>query len=172
MNESTLTSWTPVICSCRNLKRWKAAYIVWKPHTLGWDCRATGIICLYCWWLRKLPFTSKRVCKIQFISEFCNRDPMITLHIAGFCNKKSKSVILRNWNIVWGERTEEPKFEQRNTIDTLLPSKIIHFYKFFPTTPKLSTTTDDNRSPNTMSSVTFPRRCVKFSSSLSGSPAN
>ena len=97
---------------------------------------------------------------------------MFTLQIAGLRVDYSKSVIIKSWNIVWGEWTEVPKFEQRDTIDNLLQIKIIHFYTFFPTTPNLSTATDDIRSPNTMSSVTFSRGLVKFSSSLSGSPTN
>ena len=119
-----------------------------------------------------VPFASKRVCKIQFMSEICNHDPMFTLHIAGLRVDDSKSVIIKSWNIVGGERTEVPKFEQRDTINNLLQSKILHFYTFFPTTPNLSTATDDIRSPNTMSSVTFSRGLVKFSSSLIGSPTS
>ena len=106
------------------------------------------------------------------MSDICNHDPMFTLHIAGLRFDKSKSVIVKSWNIVCWERPEVPKLEQRDTIDTLLQSKLIHVYTFCPTTPNLSTATDDIRSPNTMSSVTFSRRCVKNSSSLSGSPKN
>ena len=80
---------------------------------------------------------------------------MFTLHIAGLRVDNSKSVIIKSWNIVKGKRAEVPKFEQRDTIDKLLQSKIIHFYTFFATTPNLSTATDGIRSPNTMSSVTF-----------------
>ena len=76
---------------------------------------------------------------------------MFTLNIVGLRVDNSKSVIIKSWNIVWGERTEVAKFEQRDTIDNLLQSKIIHFYTFFPTTPNLSTATDDIRPPNTMS---------------------
>ena len=119
-----------------------------------------------------VPFTSKRVCKVQFMSEICNHDPMFTLDIAGLCVDNSKSVIIESWNIVWWEWTEVPKFEHGDTIDNLLQSKIIQFYTFFPTTPNLSTATDDIRSPNAMSSVTFSRGLVKFSSSLSGSPTS
>ena len=119
---------------------------------------------------KTVPFTSKGVCKIQFLSEICNRDPIFTLHIAGLRVDNSKSVIIRSWNIVWGNRAELPKFEQRDMIVNLLPSKFILFYTFFPTTPNLSTTTDDICSPNTMSSVTISKGWVKLSSSLSGSP--
>ena len=97
---------------------------------------------------------------------------MITLHIAGLRVDISKSVIIKSWNIVWGERTQVPKFEQTDTIDNLLQNKNIHFYTFFPTTPNLSTATDDIRLPNTMSSVKSSRGCVKFNSSLSGSPTS
>ena len=57
---------------------------------------------------------------------------MFTVHIAGLRVDNSESVIVKSWNIVWGKRTDVPKFEQRDTIDDLLQSKIIHFYKFFP----------------------------------------
>ena len=116
-----------------------------------------------------VPLTSKRVSKIHFVSEICTPDPMFTLHIAGLRVDKSKSFFIKSWNIVRGKRTEVPKFD---TSDNFLQSKIIHFYTFFSTTPNLSTATDDIRSPNTMSSVTFLRGLVKFSSSLSGSPTS
>ena len=121
---------------------------------------------------KTVPFTSKRVCKIQFLSEICNHDPMFTLHIAGLRVDNSKSVFIESWKIVWGERTKVPKFQQRDTNNILCQSKNVHFYTFFPTTPNLSTATDDIRSPNTKSSVTFSRGLVKFSSSLSGSPTS
>ena len=68
---------------------------------------------------------------------------MFTLHIAGLRVDNNKSVIIKSWKLVWGERTEVLKIEQRDTIDKLLQSIIIHFYAFFSTTPNLSTATDD-----------------------------
>ena len=106
------------------------------------------------------------------MSEICDHDPMSTLHIAGWRVDDSKSVIIKSWNMVRGERTGVPKFERRDTIDNLLQSRIIRFYTIFPITPILSTATDDIRSPTTMSSVTFSRGWVKFSSSLRGSPTS
>ena len=97
---------------------------------------------------------------------------MFNLHIAGLRVENSKSVIIESWNMISGKRSEVPKFEQKDTVNTLLQSKIIHFYTFFPTTPNLSTATVDIRSPNTMSSVTFSRGLVNISSSLSGSPTS
>ena len=47
---------------------------------------------------------------------------MFTLQFAGLRVDNSKSVIIESWNIVWGEWTEVPKFEQRDTIDNLLQS--------------------------------------------------
>ena len=67
-----------------------------------------------------VPFTSKRVCKIKFMSEICNHDPMFTLHIAGLRVDNSESVITESSNIVWGERSEVPKLEQKDTTDNLL----------------------------------------------------
>ena len=52
---------------------------------------------------------------------------------AGLLVDNRKSVIVKSRNIVWGERTDVPKFEQRDTIDKLLQSKFIHFFTFFPT---------------------------------------
>ena len=115
-------------------------------------------------------FTTKRICKIHFLTRLGNHDPMFTLHIAGLRVDNSESVNIKSWNMIWREWTEVPNIEQRDTIDSLLQSKINHFYTFFLTTPNLSTATDNIRSPKTMSSVTFSRRLVKFSSSLSGSP--
>ena len=68
MIEITLTSWTPVISSDRNLKRWKAAYIVEKPQTLGWDCSGSGVICSYCC-LRKLYFYDQEGLQITIFAE-------------------------------------------------------------------------------------------------------
>ena len=85
------------------------------------------------------------------MSESCNHDPMFTLQIAGLRVDNSKSVIVKSWNIVRAERTEVLKIEQRDANDNLLQSKIIHFCTLFPTTPNLSTATDDIRSPHTMS---------------------
>ena len=119
-----------------------------------------------------VPFTSKRVCKIQLVSEFCNPDPMFTLHIVEMRVDNSESVIIKSWNRVWEDWTEVPEFEQSDKIDNLLQSKIIHFYTFFPTTPNLSTSTDDILSPYTLSSETFSRGWVKFSSNLKGSPTS
>ena len=42
----------------------------------------------------------------------------------------------------------------------------------FPTTPILSTATEDIRSPNTMTSVTCYRAVLKLSSNLNGCPTN
>ena len=95
---------------------------------------------------------------------------MFTLNFAGLRVDDSKSVIVKSSNLVWEERTEVPKNEQKDTIDNFLASKIIQFYTFFPTTTNLSTATDVICSPNTMSSVTFSRGWVNFSSSLRGSP--
>ena len=39
-------------------------------------------------------FTTKGVCKIQFVSEICYHDPMVSLHIAGLRVDKSKNVII------------------------------------------------------------------------------
>ena len=70
---------------------------------------------------------------------------MVTLQIAGLRISNGKRVIIKSWNIFWGEHTELPKIEQNDTIDYLLQSKITHFYKIFPTTPNLSNATDDIR---------------------------
>ena len=49
---------------------------------------------------KTVPITAKRVCKIQFVSEICNHDPMFTLHIAGLRVDNSKSVIIKSWNMI------------------------------------------------------------------------
>ena len=117
-------------------------------------------------------FTTKRVCKIQFLTNVCNHYPMFTLHIAGLRVYNGKIVNVKSWNIVRGKRATVPIPEQWETVDYLLERNIIHFRCFFPTTPNLSTATDDIRSPNTMSSVTCSRGKVKFSSSLNGFPTS
>ena len=62
---------------------------------------------------------------------------MFTLHIAGLRVDNSKSVIIKSWNIDWRERTEVPKFEQRETIDKLLQSKIIKILHILSNNTKL-----------------------------------
>ena len=104
------------------------------------------------------------------MSEICNHDPVFTLHNDGLRVDNSKSVIIKSFNIAWGERTEVPKFEQKYTIDKLLQSKIILSYTFFLSIPNLTTATDDIRSPNTISPITFSKAWLKTSSRLSGSP--
>ena len=52
---------------------------------------------------------------------------MFRPHIAGLRVDKSITVIIKSWNIVWGERTEVPKIEQRDTINSLLQSKISEY---------------------------------------------
>ena len=49
---------------------------------------------------KTVPFTSKRVCKLKFMSEILNHDPMLILHVAGLRVDNSKSVIIESWNIV------------------------------------------------------------------------
>ena len=43
---------------------------------------------------KTLPFTSKRDCNKQFVSEISSHDPMFTLHIAGLRVDNSKRVII------------------------------------------------------------------------------
>ena len=61
---------------------------------------------------------------------------MFTLNFAGLRADNSKSVIIESWNIVWGERTKVPTFEQRDTIDNLLQSKIFPFLHIFSNNTK------------------------------------
>ena len=80
---------------------------------------------------------------------------MLTLHVAGLSINNGKSVIVKSWNKVRGKRTTVPILEQWDTVDYLLERNNI--LDDFPTTPNLSTATEDIRSPNTMSSVTCSR---------------
>ena len=47
-----------------------------------------------------VPFTTKIVCKKQFLTIVCNHDAMFKLHIAGLRVDNSKSAIIESWNIV------------------------------------------------------------------------
>ena len=76
-------------------------------------------------------FTTKRVCKIQFLTRVCNHYPMLTLHIAELRVYNRKSVIVKSWNIVRGKRATAPIFELWDTVDFLLERNIIHFRSFF-----------------------------------------
>ena len=93
--ESTLTSWTPVISSCRNLKGLKAANIAFKPQTLGWDCSGSGIICSYCS-LREL---GRPRMSITYILRRESARIIARLRIYN-----GKFFIGKNWNIVKGTR--------------------------------------------------------------------
>ena len=77
-------------------------------------------------------FTTKRVCKKQFLTRVCNHYPMLTLHIAGLRVYNGKSVIVKSWNIVRGKKATVPiPKEPRDTVDFLLERNIIHFRCFF-----------------------------------------
>ena len=105
LNESTTTSGTPAIFSCRNLMTWRAANIVKKPQTLGRDCRSSDVIGLYCC-LRKLFFlTTERMCKKHYLTRVCRYYPMLILHIAGLRIYYGRSVNIQSWNIVRWERS-------------------------------------------------------------------
>ena len=65
---------------------------------------------------KTVPFTSERVCKIQFMSEICNLDPMLTLHVAGLRVYIGENVIVKSWDLVWGERAKVPIPEEKDTI--------------------------------------------------------
>ena len=56
---------------------------------------------------------------------------MFTLHIARLRVDNSKSVIIKSWNIVWGERTEVPNFEQRDTINLFFAEQNYPFLHIF-----------------------------------------
>ena len=101
MNKSALTSRIWVISS-RNLKRWRAAYIVKKPQTLRWVCWSSSINCVYCC-LKKLYFSHPRVCRRQLVTRVCKHYPMFNLHVARLCNYNGKSLIAKSRNITWWE---------------------------------------------------------------------
>ena len=114
-------------------------------------------------------FTTKRVCKIQFLTRVCNHYPMLTMHIDGLRIYNIKTVIVKSCNI----EGKEPRYRYLSSGIRLIiccRETLSILDVFFPTTPNLSTVTEDIRSPNTISSVTCSRRKVKFSSSLNGSP--
>ena len=96
---------------------------------------------------------------------------MLTLHIAGLRKNIGKSVIAKRLNIARGKITTVPILKLWDTVDCLVVKNIIHFRCFF-LQHQTCTATEDIRCPNTMSSVTCSRGKVKFSSSLSSSPAN
>ena len=76
---------------------------------LGWDCKGSGIICLYCC-LKKLHFTTKRVCQIQFVARVCNHYPMLTLHIAGLRIYNGKSLFVESRNTDTQTEANETKY--------------------------------------------------------------
>ena len=64
---------------------------------------------------KTVPFTSKRNCKIQFVSEICSHDPMFTLHIDGLHVDNRKSVI-----IFFFEKVSEREHMHTKTLYNLL----------------------------------------------------
>ena len=75
-------------------------------------------------------FTTKKVCKIQFLTRVCNHYPMLTLHITGLIVYNGKSVIVRKWTIFRGKRTTVPIFESWDTVEKMLEGNFIRF-KYF-----------------------------------------
>ena len=47
---------------------------------------------------KNIPFTSKRVCKLQFMSKICNHDPILTLIFVGLRVDNSESVTIKSLN--------------------------------------------------------------------------
>ena len=76
-------------------------------------------------------FTTKRACKIQYLTRVCNYHPIVILHIAGWRIYNGKSVIVKSCNIVRGKRATVPILELWDTVDYLLERNIIHFRGFF-----------------------------------------
>ena len=110
MNKSTLTSRALVISFCRNVKSWKAAYIVQKPQTLGWDCSGSGIAVHFAAW-GNCDFHDQESLQNTKIDKVCNLYPMLSLHIAGLRIYNGKSVNVRSWNIVKGKGATVPILE-------------------------------------------------------------
>ena len=147
-----------------------------KSCIYGVETANTGVGLHLCWhylvvWLfekKTVKFTSKRVCKIHFMTKLCNPCPTLTRHIAGLRVDKNKSEL---------EYSQKEMKQSTNTwvvgYDWLIVGEIHYPFRiFFPTTPSLSIATKKFPSANTLSSVTYSGGNVMFSSSLNGSPTS
>ena len=136
-----MTSWTPVISCCRNLKWWKAAYIANESQTFGSDCSGSGIICSNCC-LRTLG-RLKESAKYSLWRQFA------TLSNAYYW------VAYLYWQKCHYHELEHCKREENHSTDTWVVAngwlfagdKHYPIQIIFPTTRNLSTATEDIRSP-------------------------
>ena len=125
MIERTLKSWYPVFSSCRNLKRWKAAFICRNRK------RRDGTVVVFLL-SKTVLFSSEGICKKQpYLTRVCNHYPLMTLQIAGLRIYNGKSVIVKSWKTVRGKKTMVPSVEKWETVECLLERNIIHFGYFF-----------------------------------------
>ena len=65
------------------------------------------------------------------------------MHFAALRIYNGKSVNMNSSNMVRTKGTKVPTLEYWDTVDYLLERNIIHIGFFFPTTPNLSTATED-----------------------------
>ena len=143
-----------------------------KPQTLGWDCSGSGIWCSYCC-LKKLYFftTQESLQKTTFDDE--SLQPLSNAHPA-FC-----WVVYLQWQKYHCQELERTQRKKSHgtinwvvgiTVDDPLERKIISTRKSLQQHKTYQLQPQTFVLPNTMSSVTWSRGKVKFSSSTSGSP--
>ena len=112
-----------------------------------------------------LLFISKSVCKKQLVTGVCNHYPTLALHIAGIRIYKRNSLTLKSWNMFWREWTKVVILQLRDTIEIVLQGKVI-FFRFSFQNAQLVNCNRRHSLSKTMSSVTYSRAKVKFSSRL------
>ena len=122
-------SWAPLISSWQKLKRWEAAYIVWTPQTLGWNCNCADIICLYCC-LRKQCFL-RPIKSASYISwwNFAANIQFWHCTLLG-CVLMLANVSFQELEHNQREMTKLPIFEQWDTIDNSRERNIQFRYSF------------------------------------------
>ena len=98
-------------------------------------------------------FTTKTVCKVQYLTIVCNHYPMLTMQSSSaYC-----WVAYLYWPKCHCQELEKSQSEKSHgtniSVWLIAGEKQYTFQMFFLTTPNLSVATGDYRSPNTISSV-------------------
>ena len=130
MNGSTSTSWTLVY----HVGIWREV----KLRVSCWICKdRDGIVMVLASSVQiavsgNCTFRTRRVCKMQFLTRYCNDYPMFSLHVSGLRIYSGESVNVKNWNLVKRKRAMVSRLEYRDTTDNLLERNNINFSFFLP----------------------------------------
>ena len=168
MNQK-LSIWTRQKQRCsRGNQRWNSA--VSAPNLSSENLRFQRCLEIFRWWTA-LKETWK-CSESELISAEClwHVNPG-TLYVAGLSIYNDKSVIVKSWNIARGKKSRY-RYVSSGLWLIICWRETLSILDIFSATANFWTATEDIGPPKTMSSVTWSRENLKFSSSLSGSPTS